>query len=95
MRPEKFVVRGECLVNADDLTTAYRPLSFWFQYFYIEPVACSKFAWRARRNTKFGYIDVFVRGGYGLAHDQYDAHKDELYYCGNADLDRPALWAKL
>ena len=87
----EFKVSKEWLVNADDNKTAVRPLSFWFEYFGIAPIDGTSWAWSTARNTRCGFIDIEVGGGYGMLHSQYEEHKDDLFFVGNADLARPKL----
>ena len=87
---EKFRVRSEWLVDADN-KIAYRPLSFWMDYFGIEPMTKNGNTWCWTANTKSGFIGIENIGGYGLLHSEYEKHQNEIYFVGNADLDRPTL----
>ena len=86
---EYFRVKGECLYEMNN-EIAKRPLSFWMEYFNVKPKNnINTWCWIA--DTQSGFINIEKAGGYGLLHSEYIEHKEDLYYVGNADLNRPKL----
>lgn len=78
-----FKVYKEWLVDENG-NTVYKPLSFWIEYFGITPV--DNGCYFKQKNGKF--IDIEVHGGYGLNWEDRDKYENELFFVGNADLDR-------
>lgn len=82
-------VHGEWLCDKDN-NIIKKPLSFWMDYYGLEPTMWKTFQmWKSTVTGK--YMDIERNGGYGLAHDQYEEYKDKLFFVGNADLDHPKL----
>ena len=79
-----FKVYKEWLVD-DNNKTVYMTLREWAAYYGLTPVAGSSWAWMTRDGA---FIDVEGRGGYGVTHADFDKYADDLFFVGNADLDR-------
>lgn len=87
-------VKGEWLVNENG-EIVKMTLREWIEYFQISPV---KYTFKETGNTydmynssvkkeRNGYIDIFKRNGYGLAHNEIEAYLDKTFRTGNADFD--------
>ena len=69
----------------------YKTLAEWAEYFGLKAVEGTAWVWK----TKDGkFIDIEVKGGYGLLHTEFSEYSNELFFVGNADLDRMKIRQK-
>jgi hypothetical protein len=80
----QFKVRGEWLVNEND-NIVYKPLSFWLDYFGVKPVEGYLGIFKTRENH---FIDIQLHGGRMMLWGDREKYLDNLFFVGNADLDR-------
>lgn len=79
-----------------------KTLREWIEELKITPV---KYTFESTGNTydlyksdvkkgRNGYIDIFSKGGYGIAHKDIEKYLDELFYTQNADINDVKLVQK-
>lgn len=69
----------------------YKTLAEWAEFFGLTPVEGSTWAWKTRDGK---FIDVERMGGYGVLHNEFEKYANELFFVGNADLDRMKIRQK-
>jgi hypothetical protein len=90
---KKFTVRNEWLVNENN-EIVKMTLREWVEYFGITPTTWKDNMGRewqtykaANKTERNGFIDIYLRGGYGLKHCDFEAVMDRVFRSGNADFD--------
>ena len=79
-----------------------KTLREWIEELKITPV---KYTFESTGNTydfyksgikkdRNGYIDIYTKGGYGLAHKDIEKYIDEIFFTQNADINDVKLTQK-
>ena len=91
----KTIVKKEWLCNEETGEIIKMPLRWWFKNYEIKLKMRGTFEGyqSAKLNPKSvnNFLEIYRRGGYGIAHNEIDSYMDKIFYFGNADLDEGKL----
>ena len=91
----EIIVRKEWLFNKETGEIVKMPLRWWIENYGIKPAMRGTFQsyQSAKLNPKSvnNFLEIYRRGGYGIAHSEIDNYMDNIFYFANADLNEGKL----
>ena len=91
----EIIVKKEWLCNKETGEIIKMPLRWWIENYGIKPIMRGTFEsyQSAKLNPKSvnNFLEIYRRGGYGIAHSEIDSYMDKVFYFGNADLNEGKL----
>lgn len=91
----EIIVKKEWLCNKETGEIIKMPLRWWIENYGIKPAMRGSYeSYQSEKlNPKSvnNFLEIYRRGGYGIAHNEIDNYIDKVFYFGNADLNEGKL----
>ena len=89
------IVKKEWLCNKETGEIIKMPLRWWIENYGIKPTMRGTYEsyQSAKLNPKSinNFLEIYRRGGYGIAHNDINNYLYKIFYFGNADLNEGKL----